>query len=312
MKIIPKAPLFRDPIFNGAADPVVIYNKKEKSWWMLYTNRRASAINHGASFFHGSEIGIATSNDNGANWIYRGTLSLEFEHGKNTFWAPEVVFAAGQYHMYISYVQGIPDNFYSDKDILHYTSNNLWDWKFESKLCLSSNIVIDACVHEIAPNVWKMWYKDEINNSSTYSAISYDLYNWKVLGPEVADRRHEGSNVFSFKGYNWMITDPWHGLDVYRSDDFENWELKNTILNKDGVRTDDSSIANHADVVVCGERAYIFYHTHPEITMEERTAPDFIWEYRHRRSSIQVAELKFDGETLTCNRDNVKLELTHI
>lgn len=38
---VPAAPLFRDPVFDGAADPVLIYNREEKCWWMLYTNRRA-------------------------------------------------------------------------------------------------------------------------------------------------------------------------------------------------------------------------------------------------------------------------------
>jgi len=35
-------PLFRDPIFDGAADPVVIWNRAEQKWFMFYTNRRAS------------------------------------------------------------------------------------------------------------------------------------------------------------------------------------------------------------------------------------------------------------------------------
>ncbi|MBE0698764.1 MAG: glycosyl hydrolase, partial [Anaerolineaceae bacterium] len=37
------APLFRDPIYDGAADPTIIWNREEKSWWLLYTNRRATA-----------------------------------------------------------------------------------------------------------------------------------------------------------------------------------------------------------------------------------------------------------------------------
>ena len=36
------APLFRDPIFDGAADPTVIYNPHENAWWMVYTNRRTT------------------------------------------------------------------------------------------------------------------------------------------------------------------------------------------------------------------------------------------------------------------------------
>ena len=35
------APLFKDPIHNGAADPVVIYNEETGTHYMLYTARRA-------------------------------------------------------------------------------------------------------------------------------------------------------------------------------------------------------------------------------------------------------------------------------
>ena len=36
------APLFRDPIYDGAADPVAIWNRQEKNWWLLYTQGRAN------------------------------------------------------------------------------------------------------------------------------------------------------------------------------------------------------------------------------------------------------------------------------
>lgn len=41
---VAKAPLFRDPIHDGAADPMVIYNEQEKAWYMFYTNRRANVL----------------------------------------------------------------------------------------------------------------------------------------------------------------------------------------------------------------------------------------------------------------------------
>jgi hypothetical protein len=72
MEIIPDAPLFRDPIYDGAADPAVIYDEKEKAWFMFYTNRRAFGSNIGASYCHGTDIGIAVSKDNWKIWRYRG------------------------------------------------------------------------------------------------------------------------------------------------------------------------------------------------------------------------------------------------
>jgi hypothetical protein len=61
-------PLFRDPIHDGAADPVVIYNPGHKAWWMFYTNRRADIDDTtGVRWVHGTRIGIAESRDGGAH-----------------------------------------------------------------------------------------------------------------------------------------------------------------------------------------------------------------------------------------------------
>jgi hypothetical protein len=127
MPIIP-APLFRDPIYDGAADPTIAWNRGERSWWILYTNRRATVDGPGYAWVHGTDIGAASSRDGGSVWLYRGTIQgLEFERGRNTFWAPEVVFHEDAYHIYVSYVRGVPTTWSFDREILHYTSANLWD-----------------------------------------------------------------------------------------------------------------------------------------------------------------------------------------
>ena len=59
------APLFKDPIHNGAADPVVIYNEETGTHYMLYTARRADVEEEGVMWVHGTDIGIAESKDNG-------------------------------------------------------------------------------------------------------------------------------------------------------------------------------------------------------------------------------------------------------
>ncbi len=33
---MPPAPLFRDPVFDGAADPSLIWNDQERAWWVFY------------------------------------------------------------------------------------------------------------------------------------------------------------------------------------------------------------------------------------------------------------------------------------
>lgn len=306
MQIAP-APLFRDPIFDGAADPTIIWNRLENAWWLLYTNRRANVACKRFAWVHGSDIGIASSTD-GSNWLYRGTLpGLEFEPGRNTFWAPEVIWCDGQYHMFVSYVPGVPSDWTGPRHIVHMTSPNLWSWKFESKLALSSDKVIDACVLRMPTGVWRMWYKDETNHSHTWLAESPDLYTWCVVGAVITDCPHEGPNVFFWRDQYWMITDTWHGLGVYHSHDATTWTRQPDILNTPGTRLDDAPNGLHADVLINNDRSFIFYFTHPDRTSPaEPPDPHPLW---FKRTSLQVAELELSSATLTCDR-NAPFDLT--
>ncbi|MFV0593371.1 MAG: hypothetical protein ACK5M7_18505 [Draconibacterium sp.] len=286
------APLFRDPVYDGAADPVVFWNNVEKNWWMLYTQRRANEETADVAFCYGNEIGIATTGDHGKTWIYRGTLDLEFEHGKNTFWAPEVVFDKGTYHMFVVYIRGVRNHWGGDARMAHYTSQNCWDWKFEGLLSLSSDAVIDATLYRDKNGTWKMWYKD---NSQSWLAESKDLFNWIWRDkPIIADQAHEGPIVFEFKGYYWLITDQWAGMGVYRSTNLENWKKQEKpILENASDRPDDKPSGAHGDVVVVNNHAYIFYFTHPGRESHSKATLDEHGKYpiNEKRSSIQVAEL---------------------
>ena len=297
-----KGPLFRDPIYDGATDPVVIWCEEEECFYLFYTQRRTDGVTIGVSSIHGSSIGVASSKD-GGKWLYRGTLDLEFEHGHNTFWAPEIIYGQGCYHMYVSYITGIPTDWNYERKIIHYTANNMWDWKLVGEIPLSSNRVIDACVYEIAPNQYKMWYKDEVNNCHTYSAISNDLYHWEVVGAEITDCAHEGPNVFEFSGKKWMITDCWDGLAVYESDDFSHWKrVGDNLLKEPGKRQWDRQKGNHADVVVIGEEAHLFYFCHTMIdTKIWIDGEEEIW--TQARAAIWATKLTFNGTSLACNRN---------
>ncbi|HEY3291526.1 MAG TPA: glycosyl hydrolase [Anaerolineae bacterium] len=300
----PPAPLFRDPIYDGAADPTIIYNRAEKTWWILYTNRRANVEGPGLAWVHGTDIGIASSSDGGASWLYRGIVEgLAYEPGRNTYWAPEILCHDGVYHMYVSYVPGVPHDWSGRRHILHYTSANLWQWTFQARLPLSSEHVIDACVFQLPTGAWRMWYKDESNGSHSYTADSADLYHWQVRGPVISDHPHEGPNVFAWRGSIWMVTDTWHGQGVYRSDDAEHWEQQANILATGGARREDNVMGNHADVLVVGERAFIFYFTHPGRTTGHQTPDDQTMPYEDRRTSLQVAELELTDGVLVCDRD---------
>ncbi|MGW5366017.1 hypothetical protein [Actinopolymorpha pittospori] len=298
-----QAPLFRDPIHDGAADPVVVWNRQAREWWMVYTNRRATAEGLDVAWVHGTDLGVASSADGGRTWVYRGVLTgLDIEWGRNTFWAPEIFWHDGVYHMYVSYIRGVPAHWAGhERHILHYTSPDLLAWTYQSRLPLSSDRVIDACVFALPGGGFRMWYKDEANSSHTYAADSADLHTWQVVGPVITGRGHEGPNVFAFRGSYWMIVDEWRGQGVFRSDDLERWERNSVILDKPGTRTDDTTIGLHADVVVQGERAFVFYFTHPG----RAGSIDGIHEesYDTRRSSVQVAELDVVDGVLVCDRD---------
>jgi sucrose-6-phosphate hydrolase SacC (GH32 family) len=297
------APLFRDPIYDSPTDPVVIWNRQERCWWMMYTQRRATDMSIGFSSIHGTKIGVASSKD-GGKWLYRGTLpGLDTQPGHNTFWAPEVIFANGKYHMYVSYITGVPTDWNYPRHILHYSADDMWSWKYESTLALSSNRVIDACVYETSPGTYKMWYKDEDNHSYSYAAKSYDLYNWEIIGPEVCDVDHEGPNVFEFGGKKWMITDCWDGLAIYETQDFTHWtRQEGNILRKPGIRPWDDSKGNHADVVVNGGHAFIFYFSRPYVERPKKMDDDFDT-YIYGRNAIQVAQLEVIDGKLVCDRD---------
>lgn len=297
------APLFRDPIYDGPTDPTIIWNREEECYFMFYTQRRSFGVQVGVSSVHGTKIGIASSKD-GMKWLYRGTLdNLDIEPGHNTFWAPEIIWAEGKYHMYVSYITGIPVDWDYERHILHYTADDLWNWNFESILELSSDRAIDACVHQIAPDTYKMWYKDEAHNSHTFSAVSHDLYHWEVVGEEINDCPQEGPNVFEFQGKKWLISDCWKGLAVYHSEDFSHWtRQKNNILVKPGKRPFDNVLGNHPDILVINDEAYIFYFTHPAIEGEERGGLGGLT-LDMARTVMQAARLSVENGELVCNRD---------
>jgi hypothetical protein len=87
-----------------------------------------------------------------------------------------------------------------------------WEnWTRAGPIKLSSSNVIDACVFRSPDGLWRLWYKDEGQGSSTWSATSSDLFEWTIEGlvlPGSPDAPpHEGPNVFALSGYYWLIVD---------------------------------------------------------------------------------------------------------
>ena len=97
------------------------------TWWLFATQRRVDDDGPGVSWVHGTDIAVATSDDGGLTWTHRGVVDgLDPGEGRNTLWAPEVVFAEGRFHMFVSYIAGIPEQWAGhERHILHHVSDDL-------------------------------------------------------------------------------------------------------------------------------------------------------------------------------------------
>lgn len=247
------------------------------------------------AYCYENSIAIASWDDHGKSWGHRGILDLEFERGKNTFWAPDVVYTNCKYHMFVAYIKGVRNHWGGKAQMAHYISDNTWDWKFEGLISPSSENVIDATLFQAKDGKWRMWYKDDAGGSVTWLAESDDLYNWNWHDkPVIADQKHKGPKVFRFQNSYWMMTDQWAGMGVYKSDDLMNWTKQlNPILVGPSNRQKDTPSGAHGNVVVVGGKAYIFYFTHPgwETHFKATLDADGKYPYSEKRSSIQVAKL---------------------
>ncbi len=293
-------PLYDDPVYHGAADPVIVYNKQKKSWWMFYTNRRASIQDTTVQWVHGTRIGIAESKD-GKVWHYVDTANINYRPDTGyTHWAPDVIEHNGVWHMYLTYVPGTFSNWSHPRVIVHLTSTDLKSWSHQSVLRLVNEKVIDASVYKVNDSLWRMWYNNEKDGKSIYYADSKDLYNWEDRGKALA-ARGEGPKVFYWKNRYFMIIDAWKGMEVFSSNDLLNWEKQpSRILEHPGKGKDDQAIGGHCDVVVNGDKAYIYYFTHPGRRKDQPAAKG---SFEEKRSVIQVAALKYINGAVVCDRD---------
>jgi hypothetical protein len=280
-------PLYRDPVFDGAADPVVIYSGSYGRWYMFYTNRRAKAEGvTGVEWVHGTRIGMAESLDSGATWRHAGEADIdlppELGGAQVTMWAPEVVRdGMGIHHMFLTVVPGIFPDWNHPRRIVHLTSKDLRSWH-------------DARVVPLATE------RNETDNKAIWYADSPDLESWSDRGRLITDQAGEAPKAFAWRGKHWLINDVWKGLAVYGSDDGERWIRQDgNLLASPGRGADDQAAGQHADVVVVADRAWLFYFTHPGRKPNAKH-PD---NYQTRRSSIQVVELHETDGRLTVDRD---------
>jgi GH43 family beta-xylosidase len=299
-------PLFRDPVHDGAADPSVVYTGSFGRWYMFYTNRRANYPDgKGVEWVHGTRIGIAESVDAGATWRHAGEADIELPaaHGgaNATHWAPDVIRDDNNvFHMFLTVVPGVFDNWNHPRSIVHLTSKDLRTWRDARPVQLATPRAIDASVIRLPSGGWRMYYNNEVDNKAIWYAESTDLETWTDKGRLITDQAGEGPKAFRWRDQWWLVTDVWKGLAVYRSNDGLSWTRQaGNLLESPGRGADDGVQGQHPDVVVIGDRAWLFYFTHPGRKPNAKQADSV----ETRRSSIQVVELKESGGTLGVDRD---------
>lgn len=305
---VPPAPLFEDPLFNSAKDGTVVWNRRERNWWFIYMQIRNAFVEPGAAIHHGTTLGAASSNDGGLTWTYRGTLrGLEWEKGLNTFWAPDIVWTGGRYLAVIAYVHGIQPTWQGDRLLLLYTSDDLMHWTPAGRIeGLASARTLDACLYPMPDGMWGMWYKDETRDQTMF-AEGDSKFRFREVGPlDPTAPAAEGPDVFHWKGYYWLLADDctsYNGQRVYRSTDCRNWERRQNILDQSGRRPTDAGPAHHAEVILTGDQATVFYWTTADPWTTAQAGQD-----SRQICYLQAAKLQIADGELICDR-NAQFEL---
>jgi len=292
-------PLYRDPVHDGAADPSIVYDPARGEWVMFYTNRRADlqlGDPEDVSWVHGTAIGVARSED-GATWTYQGTAAVPAACTGPTLWAPEVQRFEGLWHIWVTVVPGIFADWNAPRFLVHLTSRDLETWECGERLELGSDRIIDASVLALPQGGYRLWFNDERAGKAIKYADSPDLEQWTVRGTAVSTPG-EGPKAFRWRDRWWLISDAWKGLLVQSSADGEHWTAQpGHLLGEPGTRLTDRAKAQHPDVVVAGDRAYLVYFVHQSGEPEAGRNPTW-----GRRSVLQVAELKEEDGRISVDR----------
>ncbi|MEJ1179890.1 MULTISPECIES: glycoside hydrolase [unclassified Pseudarthrobacter] len=307
---------YRDPVWDGPTDPVLVPDHLTGDWVLFYTQRRATQTGlTGVEWVHGTEIGMARSSDDGLTWAYQGTVDGLVPPGTErpaTLWAPDVVRIGDQWIMYLTVLGGRRTDWTGSAAIVQLASNDLVTWEYLGAIGLDSPRVIDAAVALCGDGRYRLWYKDEARGSNTYSAVSStpaDPSSWVLEGLTIPGRPHEGPKVFKLEDQFWMIVDEWRGQAIYRSEDAAgSWtrqEYLEGLILTDPETADGGPVAGrHADVVPLEpsaegkERALIVYFTHPHWNGED--IDGMTADPKTHLSHVRAAVLKVHDGNLVC------------
>ncbi len=307
------APIYADPHYTGSCDPEIIYNEKTKEWFFFYTGRRPA---QGVAATCGNPIGVAKSK-NLIDWEFKGFCKFDGKGGKpdseQTYWAPGIIVNGNDVHMFVTYKPDATPPWGTGGSIAHYKTNIddlVNGWK-RVDVVIDEDNCLDASVLKLDDGRFRMYYVggNENGKKRIKYAESSDLFTWKTKGVVLGDVNNkkvhgygyqEAVYVFRWKKKFFMLTDPHDGLCTYVSEDGITWSYQSQIMNEgESNRTLDWTKARHPSVIVRGNQAFIIYHVEPFRPHKARGAN---LEKHQRYSFIQMAELKFENETLTCTR----------
>jgi len=112
-----RQPFYADPLFDSAHDAEFVWSENEQTWWILYLQNRYNvpAVEPAGPcpYCSYTDIGLASTPDNGTTWIYRGVargldVPLDLRHdptnsgtqqfGGATWYRPAVIKVGLVYH----------------------------------------------------------------------------------------------------------------------------------------------------------------------------------------------------------------------
>lgn len=267
---VASSPLYRDPLFDGAHDPEMVWNYAEQCYWLLYLqNRYNIPLTDPAPLGRTSltDIGLASTPDGGRSWIYRGVAegldvpasaradelppSGTQQYGGATWWRPAVTFADDIYHAFWVMWESSrgmkgPDGpgAYANWNLVHYTSNNLKSWQYNQTVRTNS-FAYDSDVFRLADGRYILFSTGQTRPVRGNPKVlqSRDLYRWSEctdpgLQVNIDEGPHATWNDMSIKWRGFAFIN-WDGSAHFgtnrpnmmrTSDGGLTWEMSNTTL----------------------------------------------------------------------------------
>jgi hypothetical protein len=243
------SPFFEDPLFNGAHDAEFIWHEGEQAWWISYLQIRFNSPLSDPNDCHGcfyqyTDLGLASTPDNGSTWIYRGVwqgLGQPAAWGNASFgmrqngsafggaswWRPAVVYNPDDklYHGFPTYLLQrrritpedikLPDN-QKQYHVTHYSSPDLVHWNFQGFVgCPGCNYNVsryDSAVFRIKDGRWIMVSARAVPGKRVAppNLESVDMKTWKaVKDPALKSvQSGEGPHATRWKGKLWFNWEP--------------------------------------------------------------------------------------------------------